>query len=117
MLAALVRFSINFRGVVIAIATLMMIYSVYRLNRAGLDIFPEFSPNLIVVQTEAPGYSTEQVEVLVTRPIEVALSGLIGIDHIRSKRMHLRKGLRRRNISSTRGRAKKYAKNRPTGRS
>ncbi len=85
MLAALVRFAINFRGVVIAIATLLMIYSVYRLSRAGLDIFPEFSPNLIVVQTEAPGYSTEQVEILVTRPIESALSGLIGIDHVRSE--------------------------------
>jgi len=85
MLAALVRFSINFRGVVIAIATLLMFYSVYRLSRAGLDIFPEFSPNLIVVQTEAPGYSTEQVEILVTRPIETTLSGLIGIDHVRSE--------------------------------
>jgi Cu/Ag efflux pump CusA len=85
MLAALVRFAINFRGVVIAIATLLMIYSVYRLSRAGLDIFPEFSPNLIVVQTEAPGYSTEQVEILVTRPIESSLSGLIGIDHVRSE--------------------------------
>jgi CzcA family heavy metal efflux pump len=85
MLASLVRFAINFRGVVIAIATLLMIYSVYRLSRAGLDIFPEFSPNLIVVQTEASGYSTEQVEILVTRPIETALSGLIGIDHVRSE--------------------------------
>jgi CzcA family heavy metal efflux pump len=85
MLAALVRFAINFRGVVIAMATLLMIYSVYRLSRAGLDIFPEFSPNLIVVQTEAPGYSTEQVEILVTRPIETTLSGLIGIDHVRSE--------------------------------
>ena len=85
MLAALVRFSINYRGVVIAIATLLMVYSVYRLSRAGLDIFPEFSPNLIVVQTEAPGYSTEQVEILVTRPIETTLSGLIGIDHVRSE--------------------------------
>jgi len=85
MLSALVRFSINFRGVVIAIATLVMIYSIYRLNRAGLDIFPEFSPNLIVVQTEASGYSTEQVEILVTRPIESVLSGLIGIDHVRSE--------------------------------
>ena len=85
MLSALVRFSINFRGVIIAIATLIMIYSLYRLNRAGLDIFPEFSPNLIVVQTEAPGYTTEQVEILVTRPVETALSGLIGIDHVRSE--------------------------------
>ncbi len=85
MLSALVRFAIDFRGVVIALATLLMIYSVYRLSRAGLDIFPEFSPNLIVVQTEAPGYSTEQVEILVTRPIETTLSGLIGIDHVRSE--------------------------------
>lgn len=85
MLSALVRFSINFRGVVIALAVIMMVYSVYRLNRAGLDIFPEFSPNLIVVQTEAPGYTAEQVETLVTRPIEMSLSGLIGIDHVRSE--------------------------------
>lgn len=85
MLASIVRFSINFRGVVIAIASLLMIYSVYKLLHAGLDIFPEFSPDLIVVQTEAPGYSTEQVEILVTRPIEASLSGLIGIDHVRSE--------------------------------
>lgn len=85
MLSALVRFAINFRGVVIAIATLLMVYSVYRLSRAGLDIFPEFSPKLIVVQTEAPGFSTEQVEILVTRPVESSLSGLIGIDHVRSE--------------------------------
>lgn len=85
MLASLVRFSINYRGVVISIATLLMFYSFYHLSRAGLDIFPEFSPNLIVVQTEAPGYSTEQVEILVTRPVENALSGLIGINHVRSE--------------------------------
>lgn len=85
MLATLVRFSINYRGVVIAIAMLLMIYSLYQLSRAGLDIFPEFSPNLIVIQTEAPGYSTQQVEILVTRPIETTLSGLIGIDHVRSE--------------------------------
>ena len=85
MLSALIRFSINYRGVVIAFAGLLIVYSLYQLSRAGLDIFPEFSPNLIVVQTEAPGFSTEQVEVLVTRKIETTLSGLIGIDHIRSE--------------------------------
>lgn len=85
MLATLVRLSIRFRGVIIALACILMAYSVYRLSRAGLDIFPEFSPNLIVVQTEAPGYSTEQVEILVTKPIETSLAGLIGIDYIRSE--------------------------------
>ena len=85
MLSTLVRLSIKFRGVIVAMAMLLMAYSIYRLSNAGLDIFPEFSPNLIVVQTEAPGYSTEQVETLVTRPIESSLAGLIGIDYIRSE--------------------------------
>lgn len=85
MLSILVRLSIRFRGVIVALACILMLYSIYRLSRAGLDIFPEFSPNLIVVQTEAPGYSTEQVEILVTKPIETSLAGLIGIDYIRSE--------------------------------
>ncbi|MFQ5660983.1 MAG: efflux RND transporter permease subunit [Gammaproteobacteria bacterium] len=85
MLAAIVRFSIHYRGVVIGLAALLMIYGGFRMSRSGLDIFPEFSPKLIIVQTEAPGYSSEQVEVLVTRPIENVLTGLIGLEQIRSE--------------------------------
>ena len=73
MLAAIVRFSIHYRGVIIALAVLLVIYGSYKLSNAGLDIFPEFSPKLVIIQTEAPGYSTEQVEILVTKPIENAL--------------------------------------------
>lgn len=85
MLAALVRFSISHRGVIIALAALLAIYGSYQLSRAGLDIFPEFSPKLIIIQTEAPGYSAEQVEVLVTKPIEHTLAGIIGLEYIRSE--------------------------------
>jgi CzcA family heavy metal efflux pump len=85
MLASLVRFSVRFRGVVIALAILVLVYGGYDLSRAGLDIFPEFSPKTVIVQTEAPGLSTEQVEVLVTQPVENTLSGLIGLETIRSE--------------------------------
>ena len=67
------------------LAVLVMLYGVYQLSRAGLDIFPEFSPKLVIIQTEAPGYSPEQVELLVTKPVENALNGVIGVQDIRSE--------------------------------
>jgi CzcA family heavy metal efflux pump len=85
MLGALVRFSIRFYGVVIALATMIFLYGLFRFAAAGLDIFPEFSPKQVVIQTETPGFSAEQVEVLVTRPIEMSISGLIGLDTVRSE--------------------------------
>ncbi len=85
MLAHLVRFSIRFYGVVIAIALLILIYGSYRFANAGLDVFPEFSPKQIIIQTESPGFSAEQVEVLVTQPIELSLSGLMGLQSTRSE--------------------------------
>ena len=85
MLAALVRFSIRFHGIVITLAVILLGYGYYRLANAGLDIFPEFSPKQVVIQTESPGYSAEQVEILVSQQIETAISGVIGIKSIRSE--------------------------------
>ncbi len=85
MLSLLVRFSIRFYGVVIALAVLLLCYGSYRFSTAGLDIFPEFSPKQVLIQTEAPGLSSEQVEILVTHKIEAHLSGLIGLKTIRSE--------------------------------
>ena len=85
MLAHLVRFSIRFYGVVIALAVLILIYGSYRFANAGLDVFPEFSPKQIIIQTESPGFSAEQVEVIVTQPIEISLSGLMDLQLTRSE--------------------------------
>ncbi|MCX7097941.1 MAG: efflux RND transporter permease subunit [Methylococcales bacterium] len=85
MLASLVRFSIRFYGIVIALAVLILLYGGYRFSTAGLDIFPEFAPKRVVIQTEAVGLSSEQVEVLVTRQIETAISGLVGLESVRSE--------------------------------
>jgi CzcA family heavy metal efflux pump len=85
MLAALVRLSIRYRGLVVALAILMTAYGAVQLSRAGLDIFPEFSPKAVIVQTEAPGLSANAVEVRVSQVLENALTGLIGLDHVRSE--------------------------------
>ncbi len=85
MLAALVRFSIRFYGIVIALAVLILLYGGYRFSTAGLDIFPEFAPNRVIIQTESPGLSAGQVEVLVTRQIEMSISGLVGLESVRSE--------------------------------
>jgi CzcA family heavy metal efflux pump len=85
MLAAIVRLSVGRPGVAVALAVLLLLYGGFRLNEASLDIFPEFSAKRVVVQTEAPGYSPEQVEALATLPVEKSLSGLIGLQSIRSE--------------------------------
>ena len=85
MLSAFVRFSIRFRGIVIALACLLAGYGIYTLTVSTLDVFPEFAPPLVIIQTEAPGLSSAQVEVLVTQPIENALGGTLGLDSIKSK--------------------------------
>ena len=52
---------------------------------APLDVFPEFAPPLVEIQTEAPGLSTEEVESLVTVPLENALNGMPWLKTLRSK--------------------------------
>lgn len=85
MLSALIHLSIRFYGIVIALAVVILLYGGYRFATAGLDIFPEFSPKQVIIQTESPGLAAEQVEILVTRPIEMSISGLIGMKSVRSE--------------------------------
>ena len=85
MLQRLVDFSIQFRGVVIALACLLTGYGIYSLNRAKYDVYPEFAPPEVVIQTEAPGLSPEEAEALVTRPVENAINGVAGVESIRSQ--------------------------------
>ncbi|MDD1620927.1 MAG: efflux RND transporter permease subunit [Methylococcaceae bacterium] len=85
MLSLFVRFSIRFSGLVAALAILLLCYGSYRYVGAGLDIFPEFAPKRVIIQTEAPGLAAEQVEVLVTQPIETTIRPLIGLKDLRSE--------------------------------
>ncbi len=85
MLKSIVAFSIRFRGIVIALACLALAYGIYAAFNAKVAVLPEFSPPQVVIQTEAPGLNSEQVEALVTQRLENALAGLSGLDYIRSK--------------------------------
>lgn len=84
MLTAIVKWSLRRRGVVIALACLLLAYGAYSLANAKYDVFPEFSPPEVVIPTEAPGLAPEQVEVLVTQPIENELVGVSGVTSVRS---------------------------------
>ncbi len=79
MLASIVRFSIRFRGIIVALACVLFAYGVYTLTEANYDVFPEFAPARVVIHTEAPGLSPKQVALLVTQPIENAVDGTVGI--------------------------------------
>ncbi|HZP87365.1 MAG TPA: efflux RND transporter permease subunit [Burkholderiales bacterium] len=85
MISTIIRLSIRYPGVVVALALTLIIYGVYVLSRANLDVFPEFSPSQVVIQTEAPGLSAELVELQVTQPIESALAGSTGVQFLRSQ--------------------------------
>ena len=84
MLNAIVHFSLRFRGVVLALALAFLGYVIYSLTQARFSVFPEFAPPFITIQTESPGLSPEQVELLVTQPVENAVNGVTGIDSLRS---------------------------------
>jgi len=81
----LISTALKFRVIVLAICVALSIFGYQMLATAPLDVFPEFAPPKVEVQTEAPGLSTEEVENLVTLPLENALNGTPGMKTIRSK--------------------------------
>jgi Cu/Ag efflux pump CusA len=85
MLAAIIRWSLRFPVVVCALAVILVVYGAVVLLRSKYDVFPEFVPPQASVQTEAPGFVAEQVELLVTLPIEQAISGASGVEAVRSE--------------------------------
>jgi CzcA family heavy metal efflux pump len=87
MLNRIVSWALRRRGVVIALAFVLLGYGVYSVTGAKYDILPNFAPAQVSIKTQAPGLSAEQVERLVTQPIENAINGAPGLAAIRSKSM------------------------------
>ena len=86
MIRAIVRSSLRFRLLVLGIAAGVMVVGIMQLRNAPADVLPEFTPPYVEVQTEALGLSAEEVEQLITVPLEAdLLNGVEGVDTIRSQ--------------------------------
>ena len=81
----LIRFSIRYPGVIVGLSLLVIAYGIYQIKQSPLNVFPEFSPTQVIIQTESPGFSSDLVETLISNPIEKAIAGTIGIKQIRSQ--------------------------------
>src|SRR3984893_4836632 len=84
MLAAIVRASLRNPRIVTALACLIAALGLAALVAARFDVFPDFAPPHVLVQTEAPGLDATQVEALVTRPLEGLLAGTENVKTVRS---------------------------------
>ncbi|HEX4999677.1 MAG TPA: efflux RND transporter permease subunit [Terriglobia bacterium] len=81
----LISTALRLRVAVIVLAAALAIFGLSETRNAPLDVFPEFAPPLVEIQTEAPGLSTTEVESLVSAPIENAVNGVMGLKTLRSK--------------------------------
>ena len=85
MMKWLVSTSLRLRVAIVVLTGILIIAGSRIVSQTRFDVFPEFAPPLVEVQTEVPGLSTSDVEVLVTVPIENALNGVSWLQEVRSK--------------------------------
>ena len=85
MMRRIIATSLRFRFIVVALAAGLMIFGAAQVRAMPVDVFPEFAPPKVEIQTICIGLSAEEVEQLVTVPIEQSLAGIEGLETIRSK--------------------------------
>ncbi|MBI3781664.1 MAG: efflux RND transporter permease subunit, partial [candidate division NC10 bacterium] len=81
----IIQWSLRNRLLVVVASVVLLIAGLFAVRRITLDVFPEFAPPQVVIQTEAPGLPPQDVELLITFPIETTLNGTPGVEAIRSK--------------------------------
>ena len=85
MLDAIIRSSLRYRMLVVIISLFVLVYGSFLATQMSIDVFPDLDRPRVVIITEAPGLATEEVETLVTQPIEIALMGANGVQAVRSQ--------------------------------
>ncbi|MDD6889412.1 MAG: efflux RND transporter permease subunit [Bacteroidales bacterium] len=84
MLNKIIKFSLDNRVIILVLSVVIMIGGVVMISRTEVDIFPDLNAPTVTVMTEAPGMAAEEVEKMVTYPIETAVAGARGVDVVRS---------------------------------
>lgn len=84
MLNRIIKFSLDNRIAVIVMSIVLLIYGMIVLLRTKVDIFPDLNAPTVVVMTEAPGMAPEEIEKVITYPVETAVNGASGVRRVRS---------------------------------
>jgi len=85
MLNAVIRAALRYRLLVVVASLVLLVYGSYLATLMPIDVFPDLDRPRVVIITECPGLATEEVETLVTQPIEIALLGSSGVEAVRSQ--------------------------------
>lgn len=84
MFSWIIGSSLKFRFLVLGIAAALLVFGTQQLRKMPVDVFPEFAPPKVEIQTEGPGMTATEVEELITIPMEDQLRGVPGVEYVRS---------------------------------